>query len=307
MTTPFQPLPCDDGGGQSPGGGGGCCSPSIASGRVCLPDGTPVLLVLRSGCADCGGAAADPEAAGWIDPATGAFTAGLPPGAGPCEQECGTVTVLRLCDVGDDSGGACVPFLRFLSVTCGGEVAATVDRAADGVTPYQVSGSVIECDDCPCTDGAKSFGLCDYQPDGTSVPFVRHVTYDCMTGLVVAQEDTDASGAPYYPSGEIGECGQCRPAPMCPRLLGLSGPESWEMPEGTESVSVTVACGPVTIIDCAGNPTRINECGTTFSWSAPPTGGCEAATLCSPFVVDIPADGAAYISFLAPCDLGDVS
>ncbi|WP_086778056.1 hypothetical protein [Streptomyces griseus] len=303
---PVEPLPCDNGGGGTPGPS--CCAPSITSVALCQEDGTPLLLVLRSDCACDGAQPGAPEVAGWIDPATGAFTAGpAPAGAGPCpSSSCASVTVLRLCDSTDD--GECVPFLRHLVHDCDGQVTASTDTGTDGTTPYAVVGQSIDCDDCPCVDGTKVVPLCDYQLDGSSVPFLRHLTYDCTTGVVTEQTDTETDGTtPYAPTGDVGECGECRPAPMCPQLLGLSGPETWDMPEGTESLAITVACGPVTVTDCAGNTTVINECGSAFSWAAPSTGACEPAALCSPFTVDVPEGAAVYINFVSPCGMGDVS
>src|SRR5690606_3485655 len=107
------------------------------------------LLVLRSACADCGGTAADPEVAGWIDPSTGTFTAGAPPAdAGPCQAgDCASVSLLRLCDQTPDD---CVPFLRHLIYTCDGQVTTSADTATDGTTPYTVQGEAIDCSECPC-------------------------------------------------------------------------------------------------------------------------------------------------------------
>lgn len=302
---PVEPQPCAPGGGSG-GPVEGCCSPSIATAPLCLADGTPILLVTRAACADCGGAASDPEVAGWIDPATGAFTPGAPADAGPCAADtCASVAVLRLCDRTPD--GECVPFLRHLVHDCDGQVVASTDTAADGTTPYTVQGEVIDCDDCCPEECSKAVPLCDLLPDGTEIPFLRHLTYRCETGEVIDRRDTELDGVtPYEVAGEIGECGQCRPTPMCPQLLGLSGPETWDMPEGTESLSVTVACGPVTVTDCAGNSTQINECGTTFNWAAPPT-ECAPGRLCTPFTVAVPDGSAVYINFLAPCDQGDIS
>lgn len=302
---PVEPIPC------APGGGGGdpgpsCCAPSITSVPLCEEDGSPLLLVLRSGCACDGAAPGDPEVAGWIDPATGTYTAGPPPaGAGPCGAgDCATVTTLRLCDQGAED---CTPLLRHLVHDCTGAVTASTDTALDGTTPYTPIGPVGDCEDCPCEDGRKTLPLCDYQPDGSSRPFLRHLTYDCTTGVVTEQHDTELDAStPYTPAGEVGECGQCRPALMCPQLLGLAGPESWTMPEGTESLAVTVACGPITVTDCTGMATVINESGTSFSWAAPP-GDCQPGRLCTPLTVDVPEGAAVYLTLLTPCDLGDVS
>lgn len=302
---PVEPLPC------RPGGGGGdpgpsCCAPSITSAPLCLEDGSTILLVLRADCTCDGAPVGPPEIDGWIDPATGAFTEGpAPAGAGPCSSGCASVTTLRLCDTGAED---CPPFLRHLVHDCDGQVTTSTDTTPDGVTPYTPAGEAVDCDDCPCEDGTKVLPLCDYQETGSSVPFLRHLTYDCSTGAITEQVDTETDGAtPYTPAGDVGECGECRPTPMCPQLLGLSGPETWTMPPGTESLAVTVACGPVTVTDCAGNATQINECGTSFSWASPASASCAPPALCTPFTVDLPEGAAVYINFLAPCDFGDAS
>jgi hypothetical protein len=93
---------------------------------------------------------------------------------------------------------------------------------------------------------------------------------------------------------------------MCPELLGLTGPETWTMPAGTESLSLSVACGPVTVTDCEGNATVVNECGTAFSWAAPST-ACEPGVLCGPVTIDVPEGSAAYVQWTHPCDAGDES
>lgn len=304
---PVEPLPCAPAGGGGGDPGPSCCSPSIATAPLCLEDGTPVLLVLRSPCGVCDGEpAGDPEVVGWLDPATGQVTPGpAPEGAGPCTaDDCASVSLLRRCDHTPD--GECVPFLRHLVHDCDGQVTATADTATDGTTPYTPVGEVIDCEDCPCQDGTTVVPLCDYQPDGSSVPFLRHLTYDSTTGQVTEQVDTTTDGVtPYTPVGEVGKCGQCRPTPMCPQLLGLTGPETWTMPEDTASLSITVACGPVTITDCAGNSTVVNECGN-FQWAAPPA-DCAPGRLCTPVTVDVPEGAAVYLNFLTPCTLGDAS
>lgn len=229
-----------------------------------------------------------------------------PGGPGPDpEPGCGAAVILPLCDVTPDG---CVPFLRHLAHDCDGVVTGQHDTRPDGVTPYTPVGEVGDCDDCPCEDGEKVLPLCDYQPDGSSVPFLRHITYDPDTGQVVEQVDTETDGAtPYTPVGEVGECGECRPTPMCPQLVGMSGPDTWVMPEGTESLSINVACGPITVTDCAGNATVVNECGTGFQWSAPTTSACAPPSLCGPFTVDVPEGAAVYINYLTPCTAGDAS
>ncbi|MET7809754.1 hypothetical protein ABZT26_02705 [Streptomyces sp. NPDC005395] len=299
---PVEPLPCAPGSGGEPGPS--CCAPSIASTPLCLDDGSTILLVLRSACACDGAEPAAPEVVGWLDPATGQFTEGqAPDGAGPCRDECASVSLLRLCDETEDG---CTPFLRHLVHDCTGTVTTSTDTTLDGTTPYTPAGTVIDCDDCPCGPQTKVVPLCDYAGPGPTpvTPFLRHLVYDCTTGDVLEQHDTLTDGAtPYTATGEVADCGDCRPTPMCPQLLGLSGPELWQLPEGVESLAITVACGPVTITDCAGNATTVNECGAGFSWAAP-TGDCAPGSLCTPFSVDVPEGSAVYLNLLAPCDLG---
>ncbi|MET8746881.1 hypothetical protein [Streptomyces sp. NPDC004728] len=243
---PVEPLPCDPGGGTGEPSSS-CCAPSITSVPLCREGGTPLLLVLRSSCVCDGAAATDPEVAGWIDPATGTYTAGpAPAGSVPCpSSDCASVSVLQLCDNTPD--GQCSPFLRHMVHDCDGQVTAATDTALDGTTPYAPAGAVGDCDDCRCPD-----------------------------------------------------------IPLCPQLLGLAGPELWTMPVGAESLAVTVACGPVTITDCAGNATVVNECGASFSWAAPPA-ECGPGTLCGPVTIDVAEGAAVYLNFLTPCAQGDAS
>lgn len=301
---PVVPQPCAPGGGEP--GGGGCCAPSIATSTWCTRDQGVVLVVVTAPCGSCDGGVSVPEVAGWIDPATGELTPGPPPEGAPCQggtpgQECATVETIPRCDATPDG---CVPFLRRLVLDCDGQVTATVDTAPDGVTPYVPVGEIIDCDNCPCEAGEKTLPLCDWLPSGSAVQFLRHIEYDCVTGAVTDQQDTELDGVtPYAPVGEVGECDRpCRPPSMCPRLEGLSGPDVWEMPPGTESVSLSIVCGPVVITDCVGQETRVNERGVTFAWSAPGA-DCHPGELCEPFSVALPDPASAvYINYLTTCD-----
>ncbi|BBA98353.1 hypothetical protein RVR_4501 [Actinacidiphila reveromycinica] len=192
------------------------------------------------------------------------------------------------------------------------EVAGWIDPTTGAFTDGPPPAGAVPCgsdgrEDCSTVSLLR---LCD-QADGGCVPFLRHLVHDC-DGIVTTSTDTAEDGiTPYTPVGQVVDCQvceeQCQPTVLCPQLLGISGPDSWSMPEGTESVAVTVACGPVTITDCAGNATVVNECGTAFQWAAPPS-GCQPGALCAPFTVDLPEGAAVYINFLSPCDQdGDVS
>ena len=91
----------------------------------------------------------------------------------------------------------------------------------------------------------------------------------------------------------------CDPVPMCPQFAGLSGPEVWSLPAGVESFTIDVVCGPITITDCQGEVTVVNECGS-LSYAAPSL-GCTPGAFCTPFTLTVPADSAAYVKFLTPC------
>lgn len=217
--------------------------------------------------------------------------------------------IIRLCDITDTE---CVPFLRHLLHNCDGTVTAYADTTIDGTTPYTPQGVVGDCDDCPCTqDEQKVLTLCDCLPDGGSQQFLRHLTIDCQTGAITSQVDTELDGTtPYTPVGRVVEncsgCVDCTPTPMCARLSGISGPDQWVMPEGVESLNISIVCGPVTITDCSGEVTVLNEACGHLSWSAPPT-DCEPGVLCSPFTIDVPENSAVYVNWTEPCQTGGES
>lgn len=92
----------------------------------------------------------------------------------------------------------------------------------------------------------------------------------------------------------------CDPVPMCARTRGLTGPEVWALPAGVESFAIDIICGPITVTDCTGEATVINECGS-LQYSAPAL-GCTPGVFCTPFTVTIPADSQAYIRYVMPCE-----
>ncbi|MEZ0073610.1 hypothetical protein [Planotetraspora sp. GP83] len=200
---PVQPLPCDDGGGSGPPPTPACCAPAIAAQPLCLSDGTPVLLVVRSGCVECGATAADPQAIGWINPQTGVFTPGVvPAGAGPCDGGCVTAATVQLCDL--MPGGGCTAFLRHLVRDCDGAVTATVDTTLDGVSAYAVAGTAGDCAACGCVDT-----ICVQRCDDTDGDGQADATYselwcvraDGSAELVLTYADEPA--VPYTPVSPV--------------------------------------------------------------------------------------------------------
>ncbi|MFF3441762.1 hypothetical protein [Streptosporangium sp. NPDC002721] len=183
-----------------------------------------VLLVVRSGCAECGTAAADPQPVGWIDPATGVFTAGpLPAGVGPCDGGCLDVTTVQLCDL--TPGGGCVPFLRHLLRDCDGAITSSTDTALDGTTAYTVVGTAGDCSACAveCVDT-----ICVQRCDDTDGDGQADQTYselwcvhaDGSTELVLTYADDPSQ--PYTPLAPV-ECAYGCPESQTVLLCDDSG------------------------------------------------------------------------------------
>lgn len=171
-----------------------------------------------------------------------------------------------------------------------------------------------------CPNGyASTLQLCDVVGDDCT-PFLRHIAYTC-DGEPRRVTDTDLSGTtPYTPSGTVADCATacggnngrtneddvsppepCTPVPMCARLSGISGPDTWTLPDGAESVTISILCGPVTVTDCGGEATVLNEGCGTLSWTAP-SGDCKPGKLCTPLTVDIPEGSAVYVQWTEPCE-----
>ncbi|MDX2643494.1 hypothetical protein PV341_07875 [Streptomyces sp. PA03-1a] len=205
---PVEPVPCAPGGDVTPVEVTTCCAPSIASAALCRADGSTVLLVVRSGCVECGEAAPDPEAVGWIDAATGLFTAGPPPAdAGPCESGCADIVPRDLCDDTDGDGQADTEYSELWCVRADGTAELLLTYQGDPSTPYvpispvPCAGECIDtvcrqrCDDtdgdgqadatyselwCIHEDGSAELVL-TYQDD-PSVPYVPTAPIDCTYG-----------------------------------------------------------------------------------------------------------------------------
>jgi hypothetical protein len=193
--------------GAPPAGAGGCGDGSAfdLTGVLCDTDpatGDVLGLVLIQYAYNPDGSLAGVEL---INPADGTpYTLqgellNCPGGGDLPEQD-----IVVLCDVAAD--GTSTPFMRDYRRNTAGLVTGHTDYRLDG-TVYTVAGTVTTCQPEqpePCGD-SETLPLCDLQLDGTAVPFLRRLTYDCA-GAVVDSADTTLDGLPYAVLGTVGHC-----------------------------------------------------------------------------------------------------
>ncbi|MFF4733341.1 hypothetical protein ACFY3M_50720 [Streptomyces mirabilis] len=237
--------------------GDACCAPSITSAPLCRADGTTVLLVVRSGCADCGSTPDNPVIAGWLDTA-GTFTAGPPPAdAGPCTAGCLDTVCRTRCDDTDGDGAADTTYSELWCIHADGSADLVLTYQDDPSTPYTPTAPV-DCEFGPYASQALT--LCD-----DSGPFLRAYTW---TGGVVSFEDTELDGTtPHVVTGTAGICPveatACAEQTTPAATLGLC------LADGTPiAVVVTRDCDTGTVTQDGW----INLTTGTYSAGAPPAG-----------------------------------
>lgn len=206
---PVQPIPCESGGGNgAPVDVTTCCAPAIASTALCREDGTALLLVVRSGCADCGADAPDPEGVGWIDTTTGAFTAGPPPAdAGPCavldgcEEPTQPVAMTGLCLADGTPISVVVTRDCAGTVTQEGWINLTTGAWSAGAPP----AGAVACGDSRSIQVSGTF--CDIDPGGDVLGLVLIEYQYAADGSIEAVRLVDATtGDTYTPQGEVTTC-----------------------------------------------------------------------------------------------------
>ncbi|MDQ1018957.1 hypothetical protein [Streptomyces afghaniensis] len=165
------------------------------------------------------------------------------------------------------------PFLRTTCRDCSGALVSTADTELDGATAYTPSGTVDVCApvaaDRQRWDG-EVIELCDTAPDGSVTPFLRHLRYGTLDGIVYGRRDTTLDGVTAYtPAGTVGRC---------PTLTDCSSPTT---PVAT--VGLCLADGtPIAVTvqrDCDGVVTSqgwVNLTTGAYSAGQPPagTGAC---------------------------------
>ncbi|MFB8347921.1 hypothetical protein [Streptomyces niveus] len=197
---PVEPIACDDG-GSTPVEVTTCCSPSIASAPLCRADGSTVLVVVRSGCVECGEAAEDPAVVGWLDVA-GVFTPGaLPANVGPCDAGCVDTVCRQLCDDTDGDGTADATYSELWCIRADGTAELVLTYQDDPSVPY-IPAAPVDCTyGCP---DSESVTLCD-----DTGPFLRRYTW--LQG-VANYEDFALDGiTPHVVTGTVGVCDTSEP------------------------------------------------------------------------------------------------
>ncbi|KQW11425.1 hypothetical protein [Streptomyces sp. Root369] len=323
---PVSPVPCAPGDGGTPGT---CaCAPSIASTPLCRADGTTVLVVIRSECADCGSPAADPAAIGWIDPATGTYTAGAPPAdAGPCTAGCSCSPSIATAPMCLADGTSILVVVRSECADCDtpapdpvvvGWINPTTGVFTPGAAPADAGACTTDCIDTICrqrcddTDGdgtpdATYSELWCIKADGTaelvltyqddpSVPYVPVALVDCTYGCPESETVTlcDDSGpflrrytwldgtasyvdvaldgaTPHVVIGTVGVCdsGTSTPGASCAEQTTPAATVGLCLADGTPiAVVITRDCDTDTVTQDGW----INLTTGTYSTGAPPAG-----------------------------------
>ncbi|MFI0827287.1 hypothetical protein ACH4Q7_22845 [Streptomyces roseolus] len=253
---PVEPLPCGDGGGGTPVEVVTCCAPSIASAPLCRADGSTVLLVVRSGCVECGQAAPDPVAVGWIDAATGVFTPGLlPADAGPCDAGCLDTVCRQLCDDTDGDGQADATYSELWCIRADGTAEVVLTYQDDPSVPYTPVAPVDCTYGCP---ESETVTLCDEVG-----PFLRR--YSFLNGTATYEDVALDGQTPHVVTGTVGVCdgaALCQAQTTPAATLGLC------LADGTPIAVVVTR-------DCDGTVAQdgwLNLTTGTYSAGDPPAG-----------------------------------
>jgi hypothetical protein len=196
---------------------------------------------------------------GWIDPATGVYTAGSPPAdAGPCESTvppCASTVCRQRCDDTTGDGTPDVTYTELWCLTPDGTATVLATYQDDPSTPY-VPVSPVECTyGCPDDETVM---LCD-----SSGPFLRRYVF--LNGTATYVDVALDGQTPHLVTGTVGTCPTCDPSPPL-ALVGLC------LADGTP-VAVVVSRA------CDGATTRdgwLNLQTGQYSAGAPPagTGAC---------------------------------
>ncbi|MFB7496085.1 hypothetical protein ACFC09_15560 [Streptomyces sp. NPDC056161] len=251
------PAPADAG----PCDTGGCCSPSITSTTLCRQDGSTVLVVVRSGCAECGEDAGAPAVVGWLDPLSGVFTPGpAPADSGPCDAGCLDTVCRTRCDDTDGDGAADTTYTELWCIKPDGSAELVLTYQDDPSTPYTPT-SPVGCE-YGCQE-TETLTLCD---DGG--PFLRRMTW--LNGTATYEDFALDGVTPHPVTGTVRVCAEDNgqgPAP-CEEQTTPAATLGLCLPDGTPLAVLVTR-------DCAGTVTQdgwLNLTTGTYTSGPPPVG-----------------------------------
>jgi hypothetical protein len=170
----------------------------IATTGLCLPDGTPLAIVVRRDN-DTGAVVQD----GWVNLRTGLFTAGLPPaGVLACGDSQSIQVSGTFCSVDTATGDVLALILIEYTYDAAGAIESVrLVNATTGATYTVPAGAEITV----CPTGAEApesdlTVLCD-----DNGPFLRDFRRD-ENGAIVAVTNYTLTGGPYTPTGTVRAC-----------------------------------------------------------------------------------------------------
>ncbi|MFI9591203.1 hypothetical protein [Nonomuraea sp. NPDC052265] len=201
-----------------------CASPTTPTAMVglCLADGTPIAVTVVR---DCDGVV---TSEGWINLATGAWSAGAPPaGMVVCGDSRSVQVSGTFCDI--DAAGEVVGLVLIeYSYAADGTIDSV--RLVDATTgaTYTPQGTISVCPAGIEQPEQDLVVLCDVATDGGVTQFMRDYRRD-ENGAIVGYADYSLDGAAYTPTGTVGICAGCQTTQVCVRSSGrvefLTNPE----------------------------------------------------------------------------------
>lgn len=174
-----------------------CASPTtpITSTGLCLADGTPIATIATR---DCDGVVTQ---SGWLNLATGAYTAGVAPGAVACGAGQSVQVSGVFCDTDPATGDVfALVLVEYHYDDTGVIESVRIVRADDGTT-YVLQGQLSICQGAGAGTDVETATLCLNAADGTLIQqVIAEYGYDTLTGSRMFSRFTDpTTGAAVAP------------------------------------------------------------------------------------------------------------
>lgn len=136
--------------------------------------------------------------------------------------------------------------------------------------------------------------LCDVQPAGTKVSFLRTITY-APSGGVSGVVDTTLDGTtPYVVTGTVAVCAEPDPVTVQVQHQLLAATQVWNPPaSGLLAVTFNVLAGTATVVDVDGTSAANLPTGLSASWGVEH----DAETLTGPQSITANAASQVYVQW----------